>query len=80
MQQIKHIKTVLIRDDENKNEQFHAWVMAAFVPWVTVPARKPGAKKEKPPIIARAAEVARDNLRMENKIVNALKDATDFYR
>lgn len=80
MQQIKHIKTVLIRDDENKNEQFYAWVMAAFVPWVTVPARKPGAKKEKPPIIARAAEVARDNLRMENKIVNALKDATDFYK
>ncbi|KUL83605.1 hypothetical protein ZTR_11317 [Talaromyces verruculosus] len=78
MQQIKHIKKVLIRDD--KNEKFYAWVMAALVPWVTVPARKPGPKKEKPPIIARAAEVARDNLRMENKVVNALKDATDFYR
>lgn len=80
MQQMKHIKKVLIRDKEDKNEGFYAWVMAAFVPWVTVPARKPGPKKEKPPIIARAAEVARDNLRMENKIVNALKDATEFYR
>jgi tRNA nucleotidyltransferase/poly(A) polymerase len=80
MQQIKHIKKILIRDEEDKNEKFYAWVMAAFVPWVTVPARKPGSKKEKPPVIARAAEVARDNLRMENKIVNALKDATDFYR
>lgn len=80
LQQIKHIKKVLIRDDEDKNEQYYAWVMAAFVPWVTVPARKPGPKKEKPPIIARAAEVARDNLRMENKVVSALKDATDLYK
>jgi hypothetical protein len=80
MQQIKHIKKILIRDEEDKNEKFYAWVMAAFVPWVTVPARQPGPKKEKPPIIARAAEVARDNLRMENKVVNTLKDATDFYK
>ncbi|QGA14656.1 hypothetical protein EYB26_002312 [Talaromyces marneffei] len=76
LQQIKHIKKILVRDEE----EFYAWVMAAFVPWVAVPARKPGPKKEKPPIIPRAAEVARDNLRMENKIVNALKDAAELFK
>lgn len=77
VQHIKHITKILVQNDD---EKFYAWVMAAFVPWVTVPARKPGLKKEKPPIIGRAAEVARDNLRMENKIVNVLKDATELFK
>ncbi|KAL3708791.1 CCA tRNA nucleotidyltransferase, mitochondrial [Talaromyces marneffei ATCC 18224] len=44
LQQIKHIKKILVRDEE----EFYAWVMAAFVPWVAVPARKPGPKKRNP--------------------------------
>ncbi|EED12842.1 tRNA nucleotidyltransferase [Talaromyces stipitatus ATCC 10500] len=77
LRHIKRIKNILIR---NEDETFYAWVMAAFTPWVTVPERVPTSRKQKPPIIARAAEVARDNLRMENKIVNALKDATALFK
>lgn len=77
IQYIKKVKNILIR---NEDETFYAWVMAAFVPWVPVPERESKSEKPKPPITARAAEVARDNLRMENKIVNLLKDATAYYK
>jgi hypothetical protein len=37
------------------------------------------SKSEKPPVIARAAEVARDNLRSDNKTVCILKESVGYF-
>ncbi|OKL57816.1 hypothetical protein UA08_06968 [Talaromyces atroroseus] len=74
---VKHIRDILMRDETERN---HAWVIAAFVPWALVPAREPRSKTEKPPVMARAAEVARDNLRMDNKTISLLRDAATHFR
>jgi tRNA nucleotidyltransferase (CCA-adding enzyme) len=73
----KHIRDILCRD---KSEQDHAWVVAAFVPWGLVPTRESRSMAEKPPVMARAAEVARDNLRMDNKTIGFVKDAATHFR
>lgn len=73
----EHIKGILVPDE---CERYRAWVVAAFVPWALVPTRQPRSKNEKPPVMARAAEVARDNLRMENKAIALLKDAATYFR
>lgn len=70
------MKRILITDE---SDLYHAWVIAAFVPWAPVPMREPRSKLEKPPPMARAAEVARDNLRLDNKTISFLKDAAAHY-
>ncbi|KAH8696710.1 ATP :tRNA-specific tRNA nucleotidyltransferase [Talaromyces proteolyticus] len=75
-QRTKHVHDILIRDE---NDTYHAWLVAAFAPWALVPARETKFKSEKPPVIVRAAEVARDNLRSENKVVSLLKDSVSHF-
>lgn len=71
-----HVRDTLLREPL---DTYHAWYVAAFSPWATVPVRQP-EKSQKQPIPPRVAEVARDSLRLENKIVSILKDATTNYR
>lgn len=68
---MNRVRSILIRD---KSEAYYAWVIAAFSPWATVPARKP-AKANAKPNPPRVAEVARDSLRADNKTVTILSDA-----
>lgn len=70
------IRRNLIRDESEKGQ---AWYVAAFAPWALVPIREPRSKNEKPPPMARTAEVARDNLRVDNKTVSYLKDAATHF-
>ncbi|KAL2011289.1 hypothetical protein VTN00DRAFT_4007 [Thermoascus crustaceus] len=68
---INRVHSILIRD---KSEAYYAWVIAAFSPWATVPARKP-AKANARPNPPRVGQVARDSLRADNKTVTILSDA-----
>ncbi|KAE8395735.1 hypothetical protein BDV23DRAFT_144652 [Aspergillus alliaceus] len=70
------VRDLLIRD---ASETHHAWVIAAFAPWTTVPDRTPQGPKAKP-LPPRAAEVAKDSLRSDNKTINLLRDASRFWR
>lgn len=73
---VERIRRTLIRDS---NEAFSAWIVATFAPWSTVPARETKNAKAKQPS-ARAAEVARDSLRSDNKTINLLNDAVGSFR
>lgn len=75
-QKIKRVHDVLLRDEI---DTYHAWVVAAFSPWALVPTRPIKSKVEKPPVAARAAEVARDNLRSDNKTVCILKESVGYF-
>ncbi|KAF7596728.1 CCA tRNA nucleotidyltransferase, mitochondrial [Aspergillus hancockii] len=70
------VRNILVRDVP---ETYYAWVIAAFTPWSAVPDRIPGEPKAKalPP---RAAEVARDSLRSDNKTITLLRDAARSWR
>ncbi|KAE8355246.1 hypothetical protein BDV28DRAFT_146330 [Aspergillus coremiiformis] len=70
------VRGLLIRDSL---EAHYAWVIAAFAPWSTVPDRVAQGPKAKP-FPPRAAEVARDSLRSDNKTINLLRDAARFWR
>ncbi|CRG83671.1 hypothetical protein PISL3812_01026 [Talaromyces islandicus] len=76
-QKTKHVHDILLRDE---TDTYHAWIVAAFSPWALVPARHVKSKAEKPPVVARAAEVARDNLRSDNKTICILKDSVGYFR
>ncbi|QMW43827.1 hypothetical protein G4B11_007197 [Aspergillus flavus] len=73
---IARVRDLLIRDAQ---EAYYAWVIAAFAPWSTVPDRVAQGPKPRPPP-ARAAEVARDSLRSDNKTINLLRDAARHWR
>lgn len=73
---VEHVRNILIRD---KPETYYAWVIAAFVPWTSVPARPPKAPNSKP-IPPYAVEVARDSLRSDNKMITLLRDASNNWR
>ncbi|KAE8363391.1 hypothetical protein BDV27DRAFT_158866 [Aspergillus caelatus] len=73
---IVRVRNLLIRDAQ---EAYYAWVIAAFAPWSTVPDRVAQGPKEKPPP-PRAAEVAKDSLRSDNKTINLLRDAARHWR
>lgn len=75
-QKIKHMHDILLRDEI---DAYHAWIVAAFAPWALVPERPIKSKAEKPPVVARAAEVARDNLRSDNKTVCILKESVGHF-
>ncbi|PWY87066.1 ATP :tRNA-specific tRNA nucleotidyltransferase [Aspergillus sclerotioniger CBS 115572] len=68
---IQHVREFLIRD---KLETYYAWMIAAFAPWSSVPARVAKGPKAKP-LPARTAEVARDSLRSDNKTMAVIGDA-----
>jgi hypothetical protein len=55
-------------------ESYHAWMIAALAPWSSVPPRVAKGPKAKP-FSPRAAEVARDSLRSDNKMISVLGDA-----
>ncbi|EEP80011.1 predicted protein [Uncinocarpus reesii 1704] len=69
------LRNVLLRD---KDDVYHSWMLAALSPWAVVPqvAALPN-RKELPP---RAATVARDSLRADNKTFNILKSTVKYYR
>lgn len=73
---IEGVRNILIRD---KSEIYSAWVIAAFAPWIPIPGRLPQGPKAKP-LPPRAAEVARDSLRSDNKTITFLKNASDNWR
>ncbi|KAL4883430.1 hypothetical protein BJY04DRAFT_226490 [Aspergillus karnatakaensis] len=73
---ISHVRTILIRDSL---EEYYSWIISAFAPWSAVAPRAQGEKKGKPPL-PRAAEVARDCLRADNKTVDVLTHAAAAWR
>ncbi|KAH2346194.1 hypothetical protein KXW30_008624 [Aspergillus fumigatus] len=60
-------------------ESYHAWMIAALTPWSSVPQRVAQGPKAKP-LPPRAAEVARDSLRSDNKLTSVLGDASASWR
>ncbi|KAJ5159643.1 uncharacterized protein N7482_006647 [Penicillium canariense] len=68
---IERIRQVLLRDDSS---HYYGWMIAAFAPWTSVPARSSGSEKRPPP--TRPVEVGRDSLRADNKLLFILRDAT----
>lgn len=76
-QNIKNVHDFLIGNETNA---YHAWIVVALAPWAPIPTRPIKSKSEKPPIIVRAAEVARDNLRVDNKTISILKNSVAYFR
>ncbi|KAE8154760.1 hypothetical protein BDV25DRAFT_135680 [Aspergillus avenaceus] len=70
------VRDLLIRDDL---ERYYAWIIAAFAPWTLELDRVAKGKKAKP-LPPRAAEVARDSLRSDNKTIMLLTDAVRSWR
>lgn len=71
----ERLRQILVSDDAS---QYYAWVITAFAPWTSVPARKGLGTKSKPPP-ARPVEVGRDSLRSDNKTLNILRDGALHY-
>ncbi|WEW61206.1 CCA tRNA nucleotidyltransferase, mitochondrial [Emydomyces testavorans] len=68
------LRDILVRDED---DVFHSWMLAALSPWTTVPQKETAPnKKELPP---RAAMVARDSLRTDNKMISILKSTTKYH-
>lgn len=74
LDRIARVRNTLIRDAA---ETYYAWIVAAFAPWSFVPDRPAIGPKFKPQL-PRAAEVARDSLRSDNKTVSILRDVATF--
>lgn len=72
---VEHVRNKLIR---NADEAYYAWVIAMFAPWTTVPGRIAKGSKAKP-LPPRAAEVARDSLRSDNRTTTLLSIASNNF-
>lgn len=72
---LNRLYRVLVRDEANA---YYAWMIAAFAPWSSVPARGHLTCKGKPPP-QRPVEVARDSLRADNRTITILRDATKHF-
>ncbi|CEJ58203.1 hypothetical protein PMG11_06869 [Penicillium brasilianum] len=68
---LERIREILLRD---QSSHYYAWMIAAFAPWTSVPARASGNEKRPPP--TRPVEVGRDSLKADNKLLYILRDAT----
>lgn len=68
---LARVREVLLHD---KASHYNAWIIAAFAPWTSVPARGRGTEKRPPP--TRPVEVARDSLKADNRTLSILRDAT----
>lgn len=71
----ERLRRILVSDDAS---QYYAWIIAAFAPWASVPARTASGTKSKPPP-QRPVEVGRDSLRSDNRTLNILRDGTLYY-
>ncbi|RAL14851.1 tRNA adenylyltransferase [Aspergillus homomorphus CBS 101889] len=69
------LRDFLIRD---KQEEYYAWMLSAMAPWSRIPARPAKGKGRPPP--PRAAEVARDSLRADNKVISVVGDAATSWQ
>ncbi|RAH49908.1 tRNA adenylyltransferase [Aspergillus brunneoviolaceus CBS 621.78] len=69
-QTVEQVRNFLIRD---KQEEFYAWMLSAMAPWSKVPGRPPKGKGRPPP--PRAAGVAKESLRADNKVISVVGDA-----
>ncbi|PYI33991.1 ATP :tRNA-specific tRNA nucleotidyltransferase [Aspergillus indologenus CBS 114.80] len=67
---VEQVRSFLIRD---KQEEFYAWMLSAMAPWSKVPSRPAKGKGRPPP--PRAAEVAKESLRADNKVISVVGDA-----
>lgn len=67
---MEQVRNFLIRD---KQEEFYAWMLSAMAPWSKVSGRPPKGKGRPPP--PRAAEVAKESLRADNKVISVVGDA-----
>lgn len=69
------IKSILFKDTDNPNQDnFHAWLLCAFVPWARVtapPSDDPEAKAPPQP----AAIAAREGIKAENKTIKIVGNA-----
>ncbi|RLM00555.1 hypothetical protein CFD26_107611 [Aspergillus turcosus] len=73
---LEKVRDFLMR---NSLEAYYAWMIAALAPWSSVPPRIAKGPKAKP-FPPRAAEVARDSLRSDNKMISVLGDAAASWR
>lgn len=73
---VQRLRTRLLPDDA---AIYYAWVVAAFAPWIPVAPRGGWEYTGKPPP-TRAAEVARESLRSDNKTITLLRDASWNYK
>ncbi|KAL4871129.1 hypothetical protein BDV12DRAFT_194775 [Aspergillus spectabilis] len=73
---ISDVRTLLVR---GPLEEYYSWMIATFAPWSAVASRVQEGKKAKP-LPPRAAEVARDSLRADNKTVDVLGQAAKNWR
>ncbi|KAB8077035.1 hypothetical protein BDV29DRAFT_188984 [Aspergillus leporis] len=70
------VRDLLVHDS---SETYYAWIITAFAPWSAVPDRIQKGPKAKP-LPPRAAEIARDSLRSDNKTITLLRDAARSWR
>ncbi|KAJ5737013.1 uncharacterized protein N7483_002138 [Penicillium malachiteum] len=59
---------------------YYAWMVVAFAPWTSIPARGSSDPPRPRPPPVRAVEVGRDSLRTDNKTLTILRDASYNYR
>ncbi|KAJ5811517.1 hypothetical protein N7474_007818 [Penicillium riverlandense] len=71
----ERVRRILVRDE---GTVYYAWVGAAFTPWISIPERQGTGAKAKN-VAPRAVEVARESLRMDNKTLTILRDASRNY-
>ncbi|KAJ5760548.1 TRNA nucleotidyltransferase [Penicillium odoratum] len=67
----------LLIDDES--DAHHAWMIATFAPWMSIPPRSDTEIKPRP-TSTRVVEIARDSLRTDNKTLQVLRDASLHYK
>ncbi|KAL5336408.1 hypothetical protein BJX70DRAFT_390026 [Aspergillus crustosus] len=72
---ISQVRTLLIRD---QLQEYYSWMIATFAPWSAVASRV--QEKKAKPLPPRAAEVARDSLRADNKTVDVVGQAARNWR
>ena len=74
-QQKNTIRRILIRNDE---ERYYSWMVATLCPWAAIP---PGPTMKKAGrTVPHPAAVARDSLRVDNKLVKILSAAGQHYQ
>lgn len=76
-QAVERVRRILIGHDDNV--RYYAWVIAAFAPWTSIPARIEAGNKSKAPS-ERPVEVGRDSLRFDNKTLNILRDGALYHQ
>lgn len=76
LQQKASVQRILLRNDE---ERYYSWMVATLCPWAALPPDPSSVKKAGRPI-SRAAAVARDSLRVDNKLVKILNTSGQYHQ